>query len=170
MIAGIGNFAPVGRAKVVDAASVLTIDQRSLRKLYELADKAASTRDAKDIAAAQALQVLLAEGDFAVGVSQHCVVLTPEQTTKLHIPGAKRILEDTRGYGGLPREPIRPVDERLYAEIMKSPGAAALMDLEKQLENEYQAANQASPEAEAVGATKELQETIRYGRAMCPFI
>ncbi|OCF35499.1 hypothetical protein I316_02551 [Kwoniella heveanensis BCC8398] len=101
-IAGIGNFAP-----------------RVLRRLYDLIDKAARTRQPADIQAANELQVLLSEADYA--------------TTKLHIPGAKRILEEFRGYGGVPRQPIQPIDEAQYASTMKLPVVVKVMEMERSL-------------------------------------
>ncbi|ORY21530.1 hypothetical protein BCR39DRAFT_591561 [Naematelia encephala] len=93
---------------------------RTLRRLYDVAQEALKTGDIGLLGDAQKLQAMVSQADFP--------------TSWVHIPGAKRLLEDLRGYGGLPREPLRPVDEEAYQKMMRNPAVIQLLELEKSLE------------------------------------
>ncbi|WWC58132.1 uncharacterized protein I303_100667 [Kwoniella dejecticola CBS 10117] len=114
---------------------------RSFRHLYEAAERANESGAKGDVTEARTLQLILSEGDYA--------------TTKLHIPGAKRILQDLRGYGGHPRGPIQPIEESLYQASVRLPAVQRLFELEKSLEAKAQ------PDSTSVGSSSEhLQRTI----------
>jgi hypothetical protein len=130
--------------------------------LFELVRKAINSNDPQDLANAQQLQTLVAEGDYQVSRASTDMVmrLTSGQTTKLHIPGAKRILQDLRGYGGVPRQPLQPVDEALYEQTMRHPAVIKLFAMEKALSGKQ---DQGLPNGISADNWSEKQQTIRCG-------
>ncbi|KAJ9108327.1 hypothetical protein QFC20_003488 [Naganishia adeliensis] len=92
-----------------------------LEKLFRSSFDLIKSSDAESLKAALELQGLASESDWAF--------------CQVGIPGTKWFLQKTRGYGGVPRLPILPFDEKAKGEwLVDHEGAKAFMEVEKKLE------------------------------------
>jgi hypothetical protein len=95
--------------------------QYGLEKLFRSSSALKETSDAESLKAAFELQGLASESDWAF--------------CQVGIPGTKWFLQKTRGYGGVPRLPILPFDEKAKGEwLVNHEGAKAFLEVEKKLE------------------------------------
>ncbi|KAI5452466.1 hypothetical protein NCC49_000629 [Naganishia albida] len=92
-----------------------------LEKLFRSSADLIKSSDAERLKEALELQGLASESDWAF--------------CQVGIPGTKWFLQKTRGYGGVPRLPILPFDEKAKGEwLVNHEGAKAFLEVEKKLE------------------------------------
>lgn len=68
---------------------------------------------------AQRVQGIAARADFTIA--------------KAGIAGTKVLLEKLYGYGGLPRKPLPPIDDDVFAALWEHPHTKELVALEREL-------------------------------------
>ncbi|KAJ9093472.1 hypothetical protein QFC19_008331 [Naganishia cerealis] len=102
-----------------------------LAKLFKSSSELIGSSDSERLNAALHLQGLASEADWAF--------------CQVGISGTKWFLEKTRGYGGVPRLPILPFDEKAKGEwLVSHEGAKAFLEVEKKLEAQASKANGAN--------------------------
>lgn len=118
-ITGLANVAPVSNTSAVDlmSSSSLTSSQYSVAKLYEIS--VATLKDPSLLPEAQRIQGIVANADYTVA--------------KSGVSGTKALLQQLKGYGGLPRKPLPPFKPNETKSLWEHSHIAEIVLLERQL-------------------------------------
>jgi L-threo-3-deoxy-hexylosonate aldolase len=100
------------------------LSQRALARLFELASqvKDSAASDPALLEEALQLQGLASDADWAFCLAG--------------ISGTKYYLQQTKGYGGVPRLPLLPFDEDKGKQLLSDPAVNAFMEVENKLEQQ----------------------------------